>query len=51
MQTFYESIYSRISQALKAETIAVEVVRVVGGGMSAWAAVESVCTAMSKCGK
>lgn len=39
------------SQALKVETIRVEVRRVLGGGESAWAAVESLCTATSKYGK
>ena len=33
------------------ETIKVEVVRVVGGGESAWAAVETVGTAIDKAGK
>lgn len=50
-EVFHDAIYGRVSQALKVETIRVEVVRVVGGGESAWAAVESLCTATSKYGK
>lgn len=40
MKTFQEVIYARGSAALKVETIRVEVVRVIGGGDSALAAVE-----------
>ena len=51
MQTFHGSIYNGVSQALKVETITVEVVRIVGGGESPWASVQSVCTATSKYGE
>lgn len=50
MQAFHDAIYARVAAALKVETIRVEVVRVIGGGESAWAAVESLCTATSKYG-
>lgn len=51
MQAFHDGIYARVAAALKVETIRVEVVRVIGGGESAWAAVESLCTATSKYGE
>lgn len=51
MQAFHDGIYARVAAALKVETIRVEVVRVIGGGESAWAAVGSLCTATSKYGE
>ena len=51
MESFHNAIFSRVSAALKVETIRVEVIRVVGGGDSAWAAVELVATATSKYGE
>ena len=51
MEAFHNAIYARVSAGLKTETIRVEVVRVIGGGESAWAAVESLCTATSKYGE
>ena len=51
LESFHNAIYGRVSAALKIETIRVEIVRVVGGGDSAWAAVESLCTATSKYGE
>ncbi len=51
MQAFHDSIYGRVAAGLKVETIRVEVMRVIGGGESAWAAVESLCTATSKYGE
>ena len=51
MEAFHDAIYGRGSAALKVETIRVEVIRVIGGGESAWAAVESLCTATSKYGE
>ena len=51
MEAFHDAIYGRVSAALKVETIRVEVIRVIGGGESAWAAVESLCTATSKYGE
>ena len=51
MEEFHEGIYARVAASLKVETIRVEVLRVIGGGHSAWAAVESLCTATSKYGE
>lgn len=51
IEAFHEGIYARVAAALKEETIRVEVIRVIGGGTSAWACVESKCTAMSKYGE
>lgn len=51
MEAFHGPIYDRVSAALKVETIRVEVLRVIGGAESAWAAVESLCTATSKYGE
>lgn len=51
MDAFHEGIYSRVADSLKIETIRVEVVRVIGGGDSPWAAVESLCTAEGKYGE
>ena len=51
IEAFHNAIYGRVSAALKVETIRVEVMRVIGGGESAWAAVESLCTATSKYGE
>ena len=51
MEAFHGATYDRVSAALKVETIRVEVLRVIGGGESAWAAVESLCTATSKYGE
>lgn len=47
-QAFHEEIFARVAAALKEETIRTEVVRVIGRGDSAWAAVESLATATSK---
>ena len=43
MEEFHEGVYTRVAASLKVETIRVEVLRVIGGGHSAWAAVELVC--------
>ncbi len=51
MEAFHDGIYARVAAALKFETIRLEVVKVIGGGESAWAAIESVCTATSKYGE
>ena len=48
MKAFHEAIYTRTTAALEIETIRVEVVRFIGGGDSAWAAVESLSTATAK---
>ena len=50
-QAFHDEIYGRLPAFLKEETIRTEVLRVIGGGESAWAAVESVCTAEAKSGE
>ncbi|KAI4164798.1 MAG: hypothetical protein LQ342_001430 [Letrouitia transgressa] len=47
-QEFHDNIYVRIVAALKEESIRIEVRRVIGGGDSAWAAVETYVTAESK---
>ena len=51
MEAFHQGIYARVADSLKIETIRVEVRRVIGGGESAWAAVESLCTAEGKYGE
>lgn len=51
MQVFHDAIYGCISDALKMDTVRVEVTRVIGGGESPWAAVESLATATSKYGE
>ena len=48
MGAFHGAIYDRVSAALKVETIRVEVLHVIGGGKSPWAAVKSLCIATSK---
>lgn len=51
MEAFHDAIYARVSAGLKVETIRIEILRVIGGGDSAWAAVESLATATSKYGE
>ena len=51
MEAFHGAVYDRVSAALNVETIRVEDLRVIGGGESAWAAVESLCTVTSKYGE
>ena len=51
VQSFHDEIYGHVTQALKVETFKVEVLRVIGGGDSPWAAVESLSTATSKHGE
>ena len=50
-QAFHDAVWVRMTAALKLETLRIEVVRVIGGGESAWAAVESSATATSKSGE
>ena len=50
-ESFHDGIYARVAAGLKVETIRVEIIKVIGGGDSPWAAVESKCTAESKYGK
>lgn len=49
-QSFHDNIWGRMTAVLKLETLRIEVRRVIGGGESAWAAVESSATATSKAG-
>ena len=51
VQSFHDEIYGHVTSALKVETFKVEVLRVIGGGDSPWAAVESLSTATSKYGE
>ena len=51
VQEFHDNIWGRMTAVLKVETLKIEVRRVIGGGESAWAAVESSATATSKSGK
>ena len=51
VQSFHDEIYGHVTSALKVETFRVEVLRVIGGGDSPWAAVESLSTATSKYGE
>ena len=50
-QAFHDAIYGRMTDALKIDTIRIVVQRVIGGGDSPWAAVESLGTAITKYGK
>ena len=50
-QAFHDNIWGRLTAVLKLETLKIEVRRVIGGGESAWAAVESSATATSKTGE
>ena len=50
-QHFDEDCFNRIMAALRQETVRVEVLRVIGGGESAWAAVKSFMTATSRYGE
>ncbi|KAL8826307.1 MAG: hypothetical protein Q9191_003878 [Dirinaria sp. TL-2023a] len=51
MQAFHDGTYGRISAILNMDTVSVEVVRVIGGGESSWAAVETFGTAITKSNK
>ena len=51
VQSFHDKIYGAVSSAVQVETLKVEVLRVIGGGESPWAAVESLTTATSKYGE
>ena len=51
MEAFHQGIYARVADSLKIETIRVEVRRVIGGGESPWASIESLCTAEGKYGE
>ncbi|KAL8816571.1 MAG: hypothetical protein Q9191_008306 [Dirinaria sp. TL-2023a] len=47
----FHSIYTRIVDHLKVDTLKVEVVRVIGGGESAWATVVTNATALTRSDK
>ncbi len=51
VQSFHDAIYGHVSKTWKVETAKMEVLRVIGGGDSPWAAVESVTTATTKYGE
>ncbi|KAG8531108.1 uncharacterized protein KY384_004465 [Bacidia gigantensis] len=51
LEEFNEKVFARISDTVKRESIRLEIKRVIGGGESAWAAVEYSSTAESKYGK
>lgn len=50
-ESLHTDMFTRIVDALKKDTIRLQVVRVIGGGESAWASVESVATATTKYGE
>lgn len=50
-ETFQTDMYNRIIAPLKADTIRLQVMRVIGGGESAWACVETMATATNKYGE
>lgn len=51
IEAFHEAIYGRITRSLDLDTMRLSVVRVIGGGNSPWAAVETLCTATGKNGE
>ena len=51
MEAFHQGMHARVADSLKIETIRVEVRRVIGGGESLWASIESLCTAEGKYGE
>lgn len=51
VQSFHDETYGHLTSALKDGTYKVEVLRVIGGGESAWASVESLSTGTSKYGE
>ena len=51
-KAFHDAVYSRMTDSVvRAETINLEVLSVIGRGDSPWAAVESVATATTKSGQ
>ena len=50
-QHFDDEIFNRIQDALRPGTLRLEILRVIGGGESPWAAVNSVVTATTKYGE
>lgn len=51
IQRFDDEVFAELWELVKAETVRLEVLRVIGGGESAWAAVESRVTATTKYGE
>ena len=51
IERFDEEVFGELWDLVKKDTVRLEVVRVVGGGESAWAAVESRVTAETKYGE
>ena len=51
VRSWHDGIYNHVASALKIETYKVEVLRVIGGGDSPWAAVETMSTATTKYGE
>ena len=50
-QSFRDEVYGRLTPIMKPDTPRIEILRVVGGGELAWAAVESLPTATTKYGE
>ena len=50
-QSFHDEVYGRLTAVIKPDMLKVEVLRVIGGDISAWAAVESLATAMTRYGE
>ena len=50
-ETLHTDMFIRMVDALKEDTIRIQVLRVIGGGESAWASVESVATATTRYGE
>ena len=48
VQSFRDEVYGRLTAVMKPDTLRIEILRVVGGGELAWAAVESLPTATTK---
>lgn len=51
IQRFDDEVFGELWELVKVETVRTEVLRVVGGGESAWAAVETLVTATTEYGE
>ena len=51
IQRFDDEVFAELWELVKVETVRTEVLRVIGGGESAWAAVETRVTATTKYGE
>ena len=51
IQRFDDEVFAELWELVKADTVRTEIVRVIGGGESAWAAVETRVTATTKYGE